>query len=104
MSGRGDWRGLENNFTKLGLDTNIFIYFFDRESPFHSIADKLFKDIVEKGRQIVTSTITLTELLSFRKVSKANIKRLEESIYSMPALSLVDVDKTIAIDAARIRR
>lgn len=95
---------LQNNITKLALDTNLFVYFFDKNSSFYPAADILFRDIAANNKRIITSTITLTELLSFKNIPAAALKRLENSLRSIPELSIVDVSQEVALEAARVRR
>lgn len=52
---------------------------------------------------MVTSILTLTELLSF-KAPERMIKILEDEFSSIPNLSLREVNQEVAQEAARIRR
>lgn len=92
-----------NRYRPVCLDTNIFAYYFNRESAFHVYSEKIFKDIVSKNIPIVTSILTLTELLSY-KADLSTIGRLKSEFLSTPNLTVMQVDLKIAEDAARIRR
>ena len=94
---------LLNNFELIGIDTNIFIYYLNRRSTFYNLADQLFSTIAKKRLQIVTSILTLTELLSFQAPNKL-LTRLEEELLLIPNLALIVVNHEIAKEAARIRR
>lgn len=52
---------------------------------------------------MITSVITLAELLSF-KAPTPMLKRLEEELLLVPDLQISDVDKNISKEAAAIRR
>ncbi len=92
-----------NNYKHISFDTNIFIYYFDKHSRFHKIAEYIFIQAIEKQIKISTSILTLTELLSL-KTNEANIKKLDESFLQIPNLTVIEVDHDIAKLAAKIRR
>ncbi len=92
-----------SKFRPICLDTNIFAYYFNRESVFHARSEKIFSDLVSKSLLIVTSILTLTELLSY-KANEEAIERLKSDFLSTPNLTIVQVDMKISEDAARIRR
>ncbi len=87
----------------LGLDTNIFIYYFQENEEFGLQVKSLFKLLAEKKTKAVTSIITLTELLSLSAADR-DIETLTAHFLETPNLLLGDVNQTIGIDAARIRR
>lgn len=89
--------------SRIGLDTNTFIYFFEPLSPFHATADQLFTEIAKTQSQIISSVITLSELLSFAAPMEA-LSKLELNFFSIPVLQILDVNAEIAKEAARIRR
>lgn len=96
-------RELLNKYQHISLDTNIFVYYFGKHPEFHSLAVELFLRIVEKQTRILTSVLTLTELLSL-KATEANIKKLEDSFTQIPYLTVIEVNREIATLAATIRR
>lgn len=101
--GRKFLRKLLNSFHAVGLDTNLFVYYLDKDSPFYSQAVKIFKTIVEKKINAITSIITLAELLSFR-ASQPMLDRLENELFLIPQLAVIEVARDIAKEAGRIRR
>jgi predicted nucleic acid-binding protein len=79
------------------LDTNIVIAYLQDEQ-------KVVKWIQERRRHGILfciSTITVVELLSFPKISDDEIKRI---IFWLDVVMVVDVDSTIVMEAAEIRR
>lgn len=61
---------------QLYLDTNIFIYFTDNDSPFHSTCQKLIKFCYTKNINLLTSVETFQEIIHLAK----NTKQLEKGI------------------------
>jgi predicted nucleic acid-binding protein len=49
--------------SKVFFDTNVFIYMFEGLEPFRSRALEIRKRTIERGDQIVTSAMTLGEIL-----------------------------------------
>lgn len=96
-------RKVLNSFYSVGLDTNIFVYYLDKDSPFYPQAVKVFKTIAEKKISAITSIITLAELLSFR-ASQLMLDRLENELFLIPQLAVIEVARDIAKEAGRIRR
>ncbi len=92
-----------SKYPSIGLDTNIFIYYLTRNSPFYPLANELFKTIESKGIEITTSTITLIEILSF-KIPQSDISNLEKEFLLLPKLRMIAPDIEIAKVAAKIRR
>lgn len=52
---------------------------------------------------MVTSIITLTELLSFR-ASQSMLDKLESELFLIPQLAVIEVGRNISKEAGRIRR
>lgn len=92
-----------NKGTVIGVDTNIFIYHFDRSSTFHQTAQNHLAAFLLKRVLLVTSSITLTELLSFN-VQEKLLTKLEQEFLSIPNLTILEVNNNIAIKAAQLRR
>ncbi len=55
------WQGV----TKLGIDTAPIIYFVQKHFAYDVIISAIFKEIVEGVLEGITSTLTLTEILSW---------------------------------------
>jgi predicted nucleic acid-binding protein len=49
--------------SKIFFDTNVFIYLFEDYEPFSSMVDAVWRRMVQRGDKLVTSAITLGELL-----------------------------------------
>jgi predicted nucleic acid-binding protein len=49
--------------SRIFFDTNVFIYLFEDYEPFSSMVDACWKRMVQRGDVLVTSTMTLGELL-----------------------------------------
>lgn len=96
-------RKIVNSAHSITVDTNIFIYFLDRESPFYPKAEKLFQYVAKQKISIFTSVLTLTEVLSL-SAPPTMLINLENELALIPNLTIVDVNRTIAKEAASIRR
>lgn len=109
MSGKKGFKNLKKNINALskykivGIDTNIFIYHFHDIDPYTKFTDKIFSGLAENKLRAITSLITLTELLS-HEFSDSTLKALRESFFTVPNLQVMDFDKNVALEAARIRR
>jgi predicted nucleic acid-binding protein len=49
--------------SRIFFDTNVFIYLFEDYEPFSSMVDACWKRMMQRGDQLVTSAMTLGELL-----------------------------------------
>lgn len=49
--------------SKVFFDTNVFVYLFEDYEPFSSIVDAIWRRMVQRGDKLVTSAMTLGELL-----------------------------------------
>ena len=49
--------------SKVFFDTNVFIYLFEDYEPFSSMVDAVWRRMVQRGDKLVTSAMTLGELL-----------------------------------------
>lgn len=49
--------------SKIFFDTNVFIYLFEDYEPFSSMVDAIWRRMVQRGDKLVTSAMTLGELL-----------------------------------------
>lgn len=85
------------------IDSNIFIYHFQAHPAYLSLTTELFKSIEMKHFRAVTSSLTLTEVLGYKQSAEI-INQLEQAFEEVTNLSLIEVNKSIAKDAARIRR
>ena len=106
MSGKKGCKSLKkivSKFEIIGIDTNIFIYYLNRNSQYHQVVENIFILFAKQKYQILTSTLTLTELLSF-KTTEAASYNLEKEFLSIFQFLILDVSRGIASQAARIRR
>src|SRR5581483_2165765 len=87
----------------VGLDTNIFIYYFQKHPQFGPLVKPLFESLVKKKLKGVTSVIAIAELLSL-KALESDINRLKMLYFEIPNLTTISVSESIAFESARIRR
>ena len=88
----------------VGIDTNIFIYYFEQNPQFGLDAKEIIDDLSASRLEGVTSILAVVETLSKKDLPKDIAKDLEESILEIPNLSILDVDRKIGVLAADIRR
>lgn len=93
------------NYDRILIDTNSFIYFMEDHDVYADILQNVF-DMIESGKIFgVTSTLVLTEVLT--KPIKDQNNKLEVQYIAFlthfPNLYLRDIDKKIAIRAAKLR-
>ena len=91
------------NLNKLALDSNIFIYYFERHPQFGPMAKMIFNNLVSQKWKAITSIVSLSELLSYPQTAR-NQESLIESFFATPNLQVYEIDREIAIQAAQIRR
>lgn len=106
MNGRKGYKKLKkllSNITRVGLDTNILIYYLNSQSVFYPQVVQLFEIIFKRRINMVTSVITLAELLSFQAPTSM-LKKLEEELLLVPNFQMQDVDRNVSKEAAAIRR
>ncbi len=92
-----------NKYQPISIDTNIFIYYFQKHPQFGPPSKELLLHFVKKQSIITTSIIALIELLSFRATEEEIIK-LEHEFIHIAKLDMIDVSREIAREAAKIRR
>lgn len=92
-----------NKYQRIGIDTNVFIYYLNKNSSYYSRTVGIFTLLAEKQSILVTSIITLTELLSF-KADESITTKLEREFVLIPNLQLIEINRAIAQNAAKIRR
>lgn len=79
------------------LDTNVVIFFIKRDP----VTVEWINSQRSKGERFCVSTITVVELLGFRNISDDEIFLIESWLQYV---LLLDVDGSVAREAARIRR
>jgi len=92
--------------TLVALDAMVFIYHFDRVDPYFAHTTKLFTKAQQGIYDIVTSLVSLIEVLSPSAYHHAPNIIKEINVYFNEAkyLRVVDVTWDIAQEAARLRR
>ena len=89
---------------KIFLDTAPIIYFLDKNSVFKTNSDKIFEDVLIKGYNLFTSSVTCTEYLvhPYRTNDEESIKIFWNFVYEFK-LSIRRIDNAVAVEAAKIR-
>lgn len=90
------------NIKSACLDTSIFIYFYESNAEFEKFCRPIFQKIAERKLVASTSVITITELFSAPFVT--NQSQILHELSALEALTIHDVDYSIALKAAQIRR
>ena len=89
----------------VGLDTAIFIYHFEKHPRYFPLTQEIFSGIEAGSRKGVTSTITLMEIivkpLALGRQDAA--RKYEALLVNFPNLDIVDLDRNIIRQAARLR-
>lgn len=91
------------NLKRIGIDTNVFIYYFEQNPNFGVSARQVF-DVLSSHVAGVTSIIALIEILSPSFFSKIAARETEKKFSEVPNLTVLEVNRNIATQAAAIRR
>jgi predicted nucleic acid-binding protein len=97
--------GLPDERERIGLDTNLFIYFLEEHPRYGSWCASLF-DLIERGHNpAVTSTVTLLELLvqPYRNQKEELAQKIFALASSYPKIEWVPVTMNLADRAADLR-
>jgi predicted nucleic acid-binding protein len=89
----------------VGLDTAPLIYFIERHAPYYPLVEPFFA-AVERGEvEVVTSTLTLTEVLvhPYRQGNRALVREYCEILLHARNVNIIPVSPEIASEAARLR-
>jgi predicted nucleic acid-binding protein len=91
--------------TRFGLDTPVFIYHIQADSPFSGTAGQALEELKQRSVTGVTSVLTLTELLvKPHQMGRRDLAvRYEAFVRAIPNLAVVDTDAPIARRAAVLR-
>ena len=89
----------------VGLDTAPLVYFIERHEDYIEILRPFFVSLSEGQFQVVTSNITLLEVLvqPLRKGDEATAHRYNDILLSSPNLLTVPITHIIAQEAAELR-
>jgi len=90
---------------RLGLDTVVFIYFLEEHPDYLPFIRPLFEEADARERELVTSAITLLEVLvvPYRAGDLALAERYEQLLTRSRGIRLVDVDRTQLRATAQLR-
>lgn len=98
-------QGLPSQRQRIGLDTNVFIYFIEGHPRYGAWCASLF-DLIERGHNsAVTSTVTLLELLvqPYRDQKEELAQKIFALSSTYPHLEWVPVTLNVADRAAELR-
>ena len=97
--------GFLKEHKKIGLDSNIFIYFIEANPSYHHLTIKLFESI-EKGRNLgICSSLSLLEVLvqPYRRKNEELVNQFYALMTTFPNLIWKDLTLEIADLGARLR-
>jgi len=85
------------------LDTNCFIYHFEKHPVFSPLTEELF--LLLKKKKAITSSITFSELISKKEIfaDRKKLTNYKVAFLSTPSLKVVEVDLKVAEYAAGFR-
>jgi predicted nucleic acid-binding protein len=91
--------------TIIGLDTNAFIYLFERHPQFFPLAERLFDYLKTPGTQGITSIITLIETcIQPRREGRADLVRIyEQALFHSAQVQMLPIDAALAKQAVILR-
>jgi predicted nucleic acid-binding protein len=89
----------------IAVDTAPFIYFVEADSRYAPIVEPLFQLAAHGARQLVTSALTLMELLvvPYRAGNRPLAERYEALLVRSRGLELVDLSRDVLRGAAQLR-
>ncbi len=98
-----DWGVLVGE--RVALDAMAFVYHFEARLPYYPLTKSIFQRLARGDLRAVTSSLVLTEVLVpfYREPGPGRAAELARTISDLPYLQVVDVDRRIASEAARLR-
>ena len=105
MVGASPAQGFPAQRQRIGLDTNVFIYFLEDHPRYGAWCASLF-DLIERGHNsAVTSTVTLLELLvqPYRDQKEELAQKIFALTSTYPQIEWVPVTMSVADRAAELR-
>lgn len=89
----------------IGLDTAPLIYFIEENPTYLPIVDPFFEALADGKVQVVTSTVTLVEVLTqpMRRNNDLLVARYRNLLLATRGLTVHALSPTIAEEAARLR-
>jgi predicted nucleic acid-binding protein len=93
------------SYACIGLDTPIFIYHLEANPAYLPVTQAIFSRVASGQQQAVTSVITPMELnVRPLQLGREDIARKYEALLvNYPHLQIVDIDRAIVRQAARLR-
>ena len=87
------------------LDTALFIYYIEENETFLPLVAPIFEDVAAGRRDVVTSSLTLLEVLvvPYRAGNLALAERYEAYLSRSRGVRLVDIDRSQLRTAAQLR-
>jgi predicted nucleic acid-binding protein len=87
------------------LDTALFIYYIEANQTFLPLVAPIFEDVAAGRREVVTSTLTLLEVLvvPYRAGNLDLAGRYEAYLSRSRGVRLVDIDRSQVRTAAQLR-
>jgi len=89
----------------VGVDTSVFIYLIEEEPRYLPVVEPLFAEADSGSRELVTSALTLLEVLviPYRSGDHALAERYDKLLTHSRGVRVVDVSREQLRDAARLR-
>lgn len=91
----------------VALDTTIFIYYIEQNPKYYSLLDSIFKrsSLKEKSFKIVTSSITLIEVLTkpIREERFDLVEKYQEILLSSDNIFILTLETNIAKKSAELK-
>jgi predicted nucleic acid-binding protein len=89
----------------IGADTAVFIYFIEEHPRFLPLLEPLFREVDEGHRQLVTSALTLLEVLvvPFRSGDRLLAERYETVLTQHRSIQFIDISRDHLRAAAELR-
>lgn len=91
---------------KIALDSMIFIYYFEQAEGYFQHVREILLSAQEGRSELMTSTISVTEVLSAPKYIHLPeiVKEIDYFFQEAEFLKVIGLDWDIAVEAARLRR
>jgi predicted nucleic acid-binding protein len=91
--------------TIIGLDTAPLIYFVEKHPKYLPLVYPFFQAVERGDLQVVTSTLTLTEVLvhPYKRGDMAAVKQYSQMLLNTRNIETLPVSPEIATEAARLR-
>jgi len=89
----------------VGIDTAIFIYYIEESPSFHSLLEPLFQEADAGKRELITSALTLLEVLviPYRSGNELLARRYEALLTNSRGIRISEVSRDHLRMAAQLR-